>query len=458
MNVSIENLADQHQIIRISVSDEDYRSRFEKALKDISKKAQIPGFRQGHVPAGMVKKMYGETLILDELYKIVNEQMNAYLKENNYELLGDALPVEADLGINYAEPKTYEFVYEIGIQPEIDLASGFNKDKSFTRYVIAPNEEEVSEELDRIRKKYGQRNDVDTVETNDVIYAHATELNGDGYAKEGGIQADTYFNLQMLNDDKQELFLGAKTGEVKNIADIFSVFKGDKLKIAKNILQLSDSTEASVEQFSPSFTFRIDRIARLFPAEINDAFFTEISKEFGQINSESELREKITEAIGSYNRRITEVTLDNELFKYLNDTTSVPLPEVFLQKWFRKSNEKEFPEEDFDKEFADFLSKLKQSLIYRKMQRSHDLNVANEELIQEALQTVRMSYGQMGEDFVQYITQSQLKDKQFVENMHDRVAQKKFFDALKEYITIIEQPISLEEFQKLNKQEEVYAE
>ncbi len=459
MNISIENLGLQHNIVRFTIANEDYRGRYEKSLKDLAKKAQIPGFRPGHVPAGMVKKMYGDSAMLDELYKIVNEQMNAYLKENNYELLGDALPVEGELGLNIAEPKDYEFAYEIGVQPAIDLSINLNKDKSLTRYQIEAKPEEVEAEFQRILIKYGERKDVDTIEENDVVYANATELNADGTPKEGGVNAETYFNLQMLNADFQSMFLGAKQGDVKNIDDVFSVFIGHKVKIAKNILHLTEATEETAAEISPKFEFRIDKVARMFPAELNDTFFDAISKEFGEIATETELREKIGAAISQYNSSVTEVTLENELFKYLIDTTEVPLPDVFLRKWFSKSNEKDIAAADFEAEFADFTSKLKQSLIYREVQKSHELGVTNEDIIQEAVNTVRASYGQMGDDFVQYITQSQLKDKAFVENMHDRVAQKRFFDVIKGYITIETQPITLEAFQELTKQEPIaYAE
>lgn len=458
MNIAIENLGLQHNIVRFTIANEDYRSRFEKSLKELAKKANIPGFRPGHVPSGMVKKMYGESAILDELYKIVNEQMNQYLKENNYELLGDALPIETDLGIDYNAEKTYEFAYEIGVQPVIDLSVNLNKEKTLTRYKIDAKPEEVEQELERILMKYGERKDADDVAENDVVYATATELNADGTPKEGGIKVETYFNLQMLNADSQQIFLGAKLGDVNNIDDIFTVFIGDKVKIAKNILHLTEATEASVEEVSPKFEFKVDKIARMHAAEINDLFFEAISKEFGPISTETELREKITLAIEQYNDNVTEVTLENDLFKYLIDTTEVPLPEVFLRKWFSQSNEKDIAAENFEAEFADFMTKLKQSLIYREVQKSHELNVTNDEIIQEAANTVRASYGQMGEDLVQYILQSQLKDKAFVENMHDRVAQKKFFNVIKTFITIESQPITLEAFQSLTKQEEAYAE
>lgn len=458
MNVSVENLGPQHNIVRIELNNADYRERFEKAIKELSKKAQVPGFRTGHVPAGMVRKMYGESVILDELYRIVNDQMNNWLKENNYELLGDALPVPADLGVDHTQEKTYEFAYEVGIQPQIDVEGTLRNAAAFTRHRIAAKDEEIAQELERMQRKYGERKDVDAIEENDVIYAHATEMQADGTAKENGLQVDTYFNLQMLNDDQQSIFLGAKSGETKNIEDIFSVFKGDKVRIAKNVLQQSEATEESVAEISPAFSFRIDRIARLFPAEMNEAFFAEASKEVGEISSEEELRSKIREAIEMYNDQMTDVSLENNIFTYLMDTTLVPLPEVFLRKWYIQSNEKDEASEDFDKEFAEFINNLKQSLIYRTVQRAHNIEVTNEEIIAQAHNTVARSYAQLGDDFIQYVLRTQLKDKQFVENMHNQVAQKKFFTALRGYVAVEEQPITLEEFQELNKKtEETYA-
>lgn len=458
MNVSVENLGPQHNIVRIELNNADYRERFEKAIKELSKKAQVPGFRTGHVPAGMVRKMYGESVILDELYKMVNDQMNNWLKENNYELLGDALPVPADLGVDHQQEKTYEFAYEVGIQPQIDVEGTLRNAAAFTRHRIAAKDEEIAQELERMQRKYGERKDVEAIEENDVIYAHATEMQADGTAKENGLQVDTYFNLQMLNDDQQNIFLGAKSGETKNIEDIFSVFKGDKVRIAKNVLQQSEATEESVAEISPAFSFRIDRIARLFPAEMNEAFFAEASKEVGEISSEEELRSKIREAIEMYNDQMTDVSLENNIFTYLMDTTLVPLPEVFLRKWYIQSNEKDEASEDFDKEFAEFINNLKQSLIYRTVQRAHNIEVTNEEIIAQAHNTVARSYAQLGDDFIQYVLRTQLKDKQFVENMHNQVAQKKFFTALRGYVAVEEQPITLEEFQELNKKtEETYA-
>lgn len=458
MNVSVENLGHLHNIVHIELTNADYRERFEKAIKDLSKKAQMPGFRVGHVPVGMVRKMYGESVILEELYRMVNDQMNNWLKENNYELLGDALPVPADLGVDHTQEKTYVFSYEVGIQPNIEVESVLRNAAPFTRYRIEAKEEEINEEVARMLKKYGERKDVDEVEENDVIYAHATELQADGTAKEGGMEVDTYFNLQMLNDDQQSLFLGAKNGETKNIDDIFSVFKGDKVRIAKNVLQMSEATEESLEGLSPVFSFRIDRIARLFPAEMGGDFFAQVSKEVGQVTSETELRDKIREAIVMYNDQMTDTELENSIFTYTMDTTQVPLPEVFLRKWYVEANKKEESADDFESEFSTFLTNLKQSLVYRTVQRAHNIEVSNEEVYSEAYSTVARSYAQLGDDFVQYVLGTQLKDKQFVENMHNRVAQKKFFTALRSYVSLDEQPITLEAFQELiKKPEETYA-
>ncbi|HMU69312.1 MAG TPA: trigger factor [Chitinophagales bacterium] len=458
MNVNVENLGSQHHIVHITLDHADYKEPFEKALKEIGKKAQVPGFRPGHVPAGMIRKMYGESVILDELYKLVNEQMNNWLKTNNHELLGDALPVNKDLGVDYNSNKSYEFSYEVGVQPEVEVESVLRNAAAFTRYRIPATEAEIDQEVERMQRKYGERKDVESIEENDVVYAHAHQLNDDGSEQEGGMHVDTYFNLQMLNDDQKDVFLGAKSGETKNIMDIFSVFKGDKVRVAKNVLQMGEVTEAQLEDFNPAFSFRIDRIARLFDAEINEAFFTEVSKEVGPVTNMDELRNQIRGAIELYNDQMTDVNLENNIFTYLMDTTNVPLPDVFLRKWYVQANRKSEEAEDFEKEFTEFITRLKQSLIYRKVQQTHQIEVSNEEIVQEATATVARSYAQLGDDFIQYVLGSQLKDKQFVENMHDRVAQKKFFAALRGYVAVEEQSITLEAFQEMNKKtEETYA-
>ncbi len=458
MSVSVENLGHLHNIVHIEVSSADYREKFEKAIKELSKKAQVPGFRTGHVPAGMVRKMYGESVILDELYRVVNDRMNAWLKENNYELLGDALPVPADLGVDHNSDKSYTFSYEVGIQPDVEVESTLRSAAPFTRYRIAAKDDEINQEMERLLRKYGERKDVDSVEENDVVYAHVHEIDTEGNTVDGGLHADTYFNLQMLNDDQMDQFKGAKNGDTKNISDVFTVFKGDRVRVAKNVLMQSEATEETAAALPSAYSFRIDRIARLFPAEMNDAFFAEASKEVGEVHNEEELRNRIREAIEQYNDQMTDVTLENNIFTYLMDTTQVPLPEVFLRKWYTQTNKKEETGEAFETEFQGFLTNLKQSLVYRTVQRAHNIEVSNEEIIAEAQFTVARSYAQLGDEFIQYVLRSQLKDKEFVENMHNRVAQKKFFAALRGYVAVDEQPITLEAFQELNKKtEETYA-
>jgi FKBP-type peptidyl-prolyl cis-trans isomerase (trigger factor) len=247
-------------------------------------------------------------------------------------------------------------------------------------------------------------------------------------------------------------------GDVKNIDNIFNVFKGDKSGIAKNILHKSEMTAEELETMNARFSCRVDRIARIIPAEMNELFFSSVSQELGSVASEEEVRSAIIKNIEAYNDAMTEVSLENEIYKFLAETTDIPLPEVFLRKWFDRTREKESENADPEKEFDLFKSQLKQSLIYRKVQQEHNLQVDKDEIIAEAVSAVRMSYGQLGEDFVRYVTESQLKDKSFVENMHDRVMQKKFFTALKSYVNVEEKNTTLEEYQKLTKNEEVYAE
>jgi trigger factor len=262
----------------------------------------------------------------------------------------------------------------------------------------------------------------------------------------------------MLTDEGLTEFKGISKGEKKNIANIFSVFKGEKNEVVKNILMQEKADETQIEQIQPRFEVIVERISRLYPAEIDDKFFNEVMKEYGEIDSEEQLREKIKQVIEDYNDRLTDVGVENEIYKHLSETIAIPLPEGFLRKWYKRSQDKEISDEEFDKQFTQFINQLKQSLIFQKIQKEHGLEVKKEEIVDEAFENVRMSYGHLGDELVNYVAKNNLQDKNFVENMHERVMQKKFFESLKTYVTIEEQTTTLEEYQKLNKKEEVYAE
>ena len=186
---------------------------------------------------------------------------------------------------------------------------------------------------------------------------------------------------------------------------------------------------------------------RLIPAELNEAFFQSVSAEYGEVTDESALRERISGFIEQYNDNMTRVQLDNTLYKYLIEQTSIDLPDQFLENG---SSTAVLPMVK-TKRPSHNLCRLKESLIFRKVQQEHQLEATQDEIIQAAVQHVRNSYGQLGEDFVRYIVESQPKERSFVESMHDRVMQEKFLDVIRNMISIDDQATTLEEYQSLQK-------
>ncbi len=453
LNVQIDNLGPRHERVSIQISPADYADAFKKSLKDLSKKVQIKGFRPGHVPMGMVKKMYGDQALADELNKLVNKSIDEHLKDNNERLLGDPLPSTEDrVEIDHTKEQEYTFVYEIGLQPSFEL--GISSADHFTWYRIPASSAEVEQEIERLQKKYGNRDEVEEAADGDVVYVHLQELNEDGSAREEGLHVHSFFNFEMLTDTGKELFGTIAKGGAYNIADIFSVFKGERAQIARNVLQMQEPSEEIVEAIQPGFECKVDRIVRLIPAELNEAFFQSVSAEYGEVTDESALRERISGFIEQYNDNMTRVQLDNTLYKYLIEQTSIDLPDQFLEKWFINSRAADGEDEET---FSQFMRRLKESLIFRKVQQEHQLEATQDEIIQAAVQHVRNSYGQLGEDFVRYIVESQLKERSFVESMHDRVMQEKFLDVIRSMISIDDQATTLEEYQSLQK-ETAYAE
>ncbi|MBK7110639.1 MAG: trigger factor [Bacteroidetes bacterium] len=458
MNISSENLGPLHLRLTIEIDPADYKPKFDKSIKDLGKKATIKGFRPGHVPISMVKKLYGDQALADELNRLVNEQISNYVKESNIEILGDPLPTEDErVEIDYNSDKPYTFKYELGIQPELNVSEVFKGAAAFKRYRIPAKLEEIEAEVGRILKRLGTQEEVESAMEGDVVYVHLQEVKSDGTPIENGIDTDSYFNLEMLTESGVELFNGIEKDAVKNIPDLFAVFNGEKTNVAKNILQMKEEDLGKLDSMSPSFECKVEKIVRLKPAELNAEVFENLSKEYGPVSNEEELQNKIKDIIESYNDRMTETALENDIYKYLTDTTEVPLPEVFLQKWFRATMEKELDEMSFEEQFNTFKTRLKQSLIFQKVRKENSLEATKEEIIEETMMQVRSTYGSMGEELVNYIVQNNLNDKTFVENMHDRVMQQKFFEILKGYITTIDEMTTLEEYQNLNK-EVTYAE
>lgn len=448
MNVQIEQLGAQHERVSIHIAANDYGDAFKKSLKDLAKKAQIKGFRPGHVPMGLVQKMYGDQALAEELNKLVNKTIDSHLKENGQRLLGDPLPADTErVEIDQYANKDYTFVYEIGLQPNFEL--GLSQADHFTWYRIPAKEEEISQELERLTKKYGKRDEVDSAEANDVVYVHLQELNEDGEPREDGLHVHSFFNQDMLSETGQQFFSEVTKDFAQNIPDLFSVFKGERDQIARNVLQLKDVTEEMVANIQPGFACKVERIVRLIPAELDAAFFDAVSAEYGEVADEASLRSRIQEIIENYNDGMTKVGVDNDIYRRLIDQTHMELPEAFLERWYdaTERNNQDGEEETF----PSFLRKLKESLIFRKVQSENEMEVSQEEVINEALNQIRSTYGQLGEDFVRYIAETQLKERSFIESMHDRVLQGKFLDVLRSRVTINNEATTLEDYQSLQK-------
>ena len=268
MNVQTEQLGELHEKITITIDPADYQPSYNKALKDLAKKANFKGFRPGHVPMGMVKKLYGDQALAEELNKLVNEAIDKQLKSENKQLLGDPLPAEDEpVTINQNEAKEYVFQYEVGIQPEVEL--GLSASDSFTWYKIPASDEDIQQEVSRLRKKYGKREEVDTAADEDVVYVHLQELDAEG---ENALHVHSFYNREMLTEAGLEM-LGSVAKDFKGTCeDIFALFKGEKEQVAKNVLQVKDADASSIDAIQPRFEIAVERIVRLMPAETDAAF------------------------------------------------------------------------------------------------------------------------------------------------------------------------------------------
>lgn len=430
----------------MTIAPVDYKKEVDDKVKEYSRKANINGFRKGMVPAGVIKRMFGDQIIAEALSHAVNTGINNYLKDTGLQILGDPIPDDStrpqlDIGAD----KDYEFAYEVGLQPEIDLPPVFAKAK-LTRYIVKADDEMIEKEVDRLRERYGEVTKVDEVAEGDIIHVHLTELEGNE-PKKGGLHEHAAFWYRDLKKETQSLFVG-KRAEDEIDADIFTIMDRPEQTIREKVLHLRDP---GIE-VGRNFRIRIGSISRTLKAEIGQKLFDTIYGE-GTVTSEFDFRERVSQELRSAMERGTLMRLESDIFEYMVTSTPVDLPEAFLRKWLKHEN-RELDDSALEKEFPPFIRNLKWNLIVNKIQGSNGIQVAKEEIEQYFRELVMRQYGlnditeEMRHEF-DHTVQHMMEDQERVKRTYESIRDNKIFAFLRQSLRIEEKVVSFEEFKQL---------
>ena len=457
MTITQEKIADLKSLVKINLTKEDYEPKVNTAIKKLQKKADMKGFRPGMVPMPVVKKMYGNSVLAEEINNELNDQMWKYIQDNNLNILGQPIPAPEQplLDIDINNMQEVNFTYEVGHAPDFDL-SYIDRGPTFTKYKIEVSEQMIDEEVERIRKRFATYEYPDTVGSNDILSLTIEELNEDGSLKEGGVSTVSSIMADLMKPEHRADFLSLKKHEsiTKNAWDLMD---RDREGIAKNILNLTDLTK--MDEVGNSFKMTLNNITRSKSAEMDEAFFKKVYGE-GGVTTETEMRDKIKGELESYLDGQSDGFLVNDLYKGIMDHVDFPLPDDFMKRWLKVANEKKITEEEIEKDYPKFSKQLRWDLITRRIIRENDIKNTAEELQERArMQTIQQLYGyglrDLGGDWIQEFMDKQLKDKKYMDQVNDQLLTDKVMFAIKAKVKLDTKPISMEDFKAMADKEEV---
>lgn len=442
MQVKQSEIKDLQAVLTLTIEPADYQDAVQKELKQIRQKANIPGFRPGMVPVGLVKKMYGKGVLAEVLNKTVGEQLSKYIEENKLQVLGDPLPNnELTPEMDLDNQDTFTFAFDFAVAPEFDAKlNGHNK---LTQYVITVTDEMVDNQVKSYAERFGEYTEAEEVKSGDVLKGLLTEQKENGIVKENAMLNPEY----MQDKEQAKLFENAKKGDVITFNPTKAY--GNETEVA-SMLGLKKEEIAGLDS---DFTFEIQTISRHEAAAIDGELFAKVYGE-NTIKDEAEFRAKVKAEIEQNMQEDAKYKFGLDAKEaIMKKMEKVAFPDDFLKRWVLATNEK-MTQEELDKDYPKMLDELKWHLAKDQLMKEHKIDVQKEDVEAYAKEVARMQFMQYGlmhiED--QYLTsyaQEMLKKEDQLRGIVERVAENKIYEALKGVVKVEEQAISQEDFGKL---------
>ena len=445
--VTQQDVAPLHKHLNVTINKEDYLPTFEKSLKEYSKKANIPGFRKGMVPAGLIKKMYGNSLFVDEVLKTVDKQVFQFLETEKLDIFAQPLPVEMNLSqLDVNNPNNYTFIFEVGMKPDFQLPD-LAKEK-VKRYKVSITDDMLNEETERLRTRYGNMTEPETVSNDEnVLNVTFIETDANGNEIEGGIKKDNSLLVKYFKQDFRSNLMGKKKDDTIQIK-LDDVFEGKEKEWVLNDLGLDSATEKH-------FKLLITKVGLVEPRDLNEEFFTQLFPN-QEVKTEEEFRQKIkTELENQWNTE-SRNQLQHSLYHILLDHTKIEFPQEFLKRWIKTQGENNQmkTDEEVEHEYPAFINQLKWSLITERMITENNIQVGPDEIRQFAKQQLLGYMGMQNLDdeqqWVKDYIDRMMKDKKYVEDAYNRLQTQKLFDWAETQVNAEEVPTTKEEFIKMN--------
>ncbi len=446
MNITQESTGELTATIKIELIPEDYREQVNKTLKDFQKKSTLRGFRPGKIPMGLIKKMYGKGAVAEEINKVVSESLNNYIKEEDLDILGYPIgSKEKNKEIDFENDENFEFYFDIGLTPEIDLELSDKIKADY--YDIKVGDEKIENYLEDIRKRYGTPVSAEIVEKGNVIKGDIVQLNDEGNMLDGGITNSTSLHLDFIKDDKvKKEFIGKKKEDK---------IRFNPLKATDNVTETASMLgieKEEAENLDSDFEFTITEILRIEPAKIDIELFRKVYPK-DNIEDEKQFRERLREEANKYYQRESDnFFIHTAIGSFFNDT-KINLPEDFMKRWLIESNEK-LTEETVEKDYDHYAKTLKQQLIINKISKDNNIKVEEKDIRDHLKKSLAAHYMIDSEDEenlknLEPIIDSVFKNKDEVNKIYDELFDNQLKSLLKSKLKLNKKEVSYDDFIKI---------
>lgn len=439
MEITLDKQSANQASVKIKLNEADYQPKVDAKLKDYARKATIKGFRPGKAPIGMIKKMYGTSVMVEEINDLLSKSLNDYLKSQTFRILGDPLPVIEDADkIDWKTQKEFEFQYRIGFvdQVTVDLSAPID----VKEYQVEMGEAEVTDAIQNLRRQYGKMTNPEESQANDFLY-------GDFKNESGSIEKTFSLPLSKVTEKELKNFIGLKKGDVVT-------FNPSKA-IAEDVASVLGITAEEVEQLGKACTFTVQNINRTEDAEMNQEFFDKL---FGpnQVDSEEVFVEKVKAILAeNYNKEI-KVYSEEKIKEKLVANANIELPEAFLKEWLLKANEGKVTEEQVEQEYPIYAKQLSWTIVSNEIAKANEIKAEHADVIEKTKDMIREQFASSGmgaqiEDSIDMFVDNYLQgnEGQNYMQMITSVQNDKVLAFVKEKLSIPQEVVSVEKFKEL---------
>ncbi len=440
MNIVREQRGENNSLLKITVTPEDYAQEVDKALREYRRKANIPGFRPGMVPMGIVKKMYGKGVLAEQSYRKASNAAFEYLQKENIDYLGDVIPSEEQGDFDFENGTDFEFVFEIGEAPKVELALS-EKDK-LTYHAIAVDKKMHDDYRSNYLRRFGRLVDAEEVTADEAL--SVTLDNGEMNV------SDAYVGLISMSEEERAPFIGKKVG-YKTTVNVNELYKNPSQRAA--VLQVK---EHELEGINPEFSLEITKIRKFAEPELNEEFF-KMAFPSGDVKSAEEFEAYIDAQISSELRRESDYLFTLQLRDYLVKKAGLKMPEEFLKRWLYTINEGKFSMEEIGKDFDQFLKMFTWNYLQKHFIKEENIAVTKEEAEREAKALAAAQFAQYGmpsapDEMLGGYAERILADKEQAQKIYEKLYEVKVVEAVKAKIGVTEKAVSADEFAKLAKE------